>query len=80
MIEIGNQLILWHIMKLYGHHGLNELVICCGYLGFMIEEYFANYFLHMSDATINLSENQIDFHNHGAEPWKVTLVDTGETT
>lgn len=80
MIEIGNRPILWHIMKLYGHHGLNEFVICCGYRGFMIKEYFANYFLHMSDATINLSDNQIDFHNPGAEPWKVTLVDTGETT
>ena len=80
MIEIGNRPILWHIMKLYGHHGLNEFVICCGYRGFIIKEYFANYFLHMSDVTINFSNNKIDFHNPGAEAWKVTLVDTGETT
>ncbi|GAB5436935.1 glucose-1-phosphate cytidylyltransferase [Falsiruegeria mediterranea] len=80
MIEIGGRPILWHIMKLYGHHGINEFVICCGYKGYMIKEYFANYFLHMSDVTIDLSDNSMEVHNQTAEPWKITLIDTGELT
>lgn len=80
MIEIGGRPILWHIMKLYGHHGLNEFIICCGYKGYMIKEYFANYFLHMSDVTIDLADNSMQVHTQTAEPWKVTLIDTGEDT
>ena len=80
MIDIGGRPILWHIMKLYGHHGITEFVICCGYKGYVIKEYFANYFLHMSDVTFDMSSNQMQVHNRKAEPWKVTLVDTGETT
>ncbi|WP_296643772.1 glucose-1-phosphate cytidylyltransferase [Roseinatronobacter sp.] len=80
MIEIGGRPVLWHIMKLYGHHGITEFVICCGYKGYVIKEYFANYFLHMSDVTFDMSENRMDVHHRSAEPWKVTLVDTGEQT
>lgn len=80
MIEIGGKPILWHIMKLYGTHGINEFVICCGYKGYVIKEYFANYFLHMSDVTIDMSNNSISVHQKSADPWKVTLVDTGEMT
>lgn len=80
MIEIGGKPILWHIMKIYSAHGINEFVVCCGYKGYMIKEYFANYFMHMSDVTINLATNQIELHHKKAEPWKVTLVDTGEST
>lgn len=80
MIEIGGKPILWHIMKLYGHHGITEFVICCGYKGYVIKEYFANYFLHMSDVTFDMSENRMEVHHRTAEPWKVTLVDTGEFT
>ena len=80
MIEIGGMPILWHIMKIYSSHGINDFVICCGYKGYVIKEYFANYFLHMSDVTINMSTNSIEVHNKKAEPWKVTLVDTGEAT
>ena len=80
MIEIGGRPILWHIMKLYGAHGITEFVICCGYKGYIIKEYFANYFLHMSDVTFDLSENSMHVHRQNAEPWRVTLVDTGETT
>ncbi len=80
MIEIGGRPILWHIMKIYSAHGINEFVVCCGYKGYMIKEYFANYFMHMSDVTINLATNQIEMHQKKAEPWKVTLVDTGEVT
>ncbi len=80
MIEIGGRPILWHIMKLYGVHGITEFVICCGYKGYMIKEYFANYFLHMSDVTIDLASNSMEVHQRYAEPWKVTLVDTGELT
>lgn len=80
MIEIGGRPIIWHIMKLYGHHGINDFVVCCGYKGYMIKEYFANYFLHMSDVTIDLSDNSMQVHNQSAEPWKITLVDTGEHT
>ncbi len=80
MIEIGGRPILWHIMKTYGAHGITDFVICCGYKGFMIKEYFANYFLHMSDVTIDMRENRMEVHQRHAEPWKVTLVDTGEMT
>ncbi len=80
MIEIGGRPILWHIMKLYGHHGITEFVICCGYKGYVIKEYFANYFLHMSDVTFDMRSNQMEVHNRNAEPWRVTLVDTGEMT
>ena len=80
MIEIGGKPILWHIMKCYGAHGINEFVICCGYKGYVIKEYFANYFLHMSDVTFDMSNNQMEVHQRKAEPWKVTLVDTGENT
>jgi len=78
MIEIGGKPILWHIMKTYSAHGINEFVICLGYRGYMIKEYFANYFLHTSDVTFDMSDNSIDIHQNIAEPWKVTLVDTGE--
>ncbi len=78
MIEIGGKPILWHIMKTYSVHGINEFVICLGYRGNMIKEYFANYFLHTSDVTFDMSDNSIDIHQNIAEPWKVTLVDTGD--
>jgi len=80
MIEIGGKPILWHIMKLYSAHGVNDFVICCGYKGYVIKEYFANYFLHMSDITFDMAENRMEVHQRKAEPWKVTLVDTGEDT
>jgi glucose-1-phosphate cytidylyltransferase len=80
MIEIGGRPILWHIMKIYSHHGINDFIICCGYKGYMIKEYFANYFMHMSDVTFDMALNQMIVHEHNVEPWKVTLVDTGETT
>jgi|TARA_B110000908_G_scaffold171111_1_gene232742 glucose-1-phosphate cytidylyltransferase len=80
MIEIGGKPILWHIMKLYSAHGVNDFVICCGYKGYIIKEYFANYFLHMSDVTFNMQSNTMEVHHQKAEPWKVTLVDTGETS
>jgi glucose-1-phosphate cytidylyltransferase len=80
MIEIGGKPILWHVMKTYSHHGINEFVICCGYKGYVIKEYFANYFLHMSDVTFDMEHNQMQVHQRYAEPWKVTLVDTGEET
>jgi glucose-1-phosphate cytidylyltransferase len=80
MIEIGGKPILWHIMKLYSAHGVNEFVICCGYKGYVVKEYFANYFLHMSDITFDMAENRMEVHQRKAEPWKVTLVDTGEDT
>lgn len=78
MIEIGGRPILWHIMKSYSAHGVNEFVICCGYKGYLIKEYFANYFLHMSDVTFDMANNQMEVHEQKAEPWRVTLVDTGE--
>jgi len=78
MVEIGSRPILWHIMKSYSAYGFNEFVICCGYKGFVIKEYFANYFLHMSDVTIDLKNNQTQVHHQKAEDWKITLVDTGE--
>jgi glucose-1-phosphate cytidylyltransferase len=80
MIEIGGKPILWHIMKLYSAHGVNDFVICCGYRGYMIKEYFANYFLHMSDVTFDMRHNDMEVHQRNAEPWRVTLVDTGEET
>jgi glucose-1-phosphate cytidylyltransferase len=80
MIEIGGKPILWHILKLYSAHGINEFIICCGYKGYMIKEYFANYFLHMSDVTFDMERNSMEVHQRYAEPWKVTLVDTGEHT
>lgn len=80
MVEIGGKPILWHIMKIYSSHGINEFVICCGYKGYMIKEYFANYFLHMSDVTFHMDDNRMEIHKQKAEPWKVTLVDTGDTT
>lgn len=80
MIEIGGKPILWHIMKIYSAHGVNDFVICCGYKGYIIKEYFANYFLHMSDITFDMENNRMEVHQHKAEPWKVTLVDTGEDT
>lgn len=80
LIEIGGMPILWHIMKTYSHHGINDFVICCGYKGYLIKEYFANYFLHMSDVTIDIKHNKMEVHQKFAEPWKVTLVDTGLDT
>ena len=78
MIEIGGKPILWHIMKTYSAHGINEFVICLGYRGYMIKEYFTNYFLHTSDVTFDMSDNTMEVHQNTAEPWKVTLVDTGD--
>lgn len=78
MIEIGGKPILWHILKIYSYHGVNDFVICCGYKGYMIKEYFANYFLHQSDVTFDMSKNKMVVHDERAEPWNVTLVDTGE--
>lgn len=78
MVEIGGKPILWHIMKTYSEHGVNEFIICCGYKGYVIKEYFANYFLHQSDITFNMDENDMVVHHKRAEPWKVTLVDTGD--
>ncbi len=80
MVEIGGKPILWHIMKTYSAHGINDFIICCGYKGYVIKEYFANYFLHMSDVTFDMRFNQMNVHAGKAEPWRVTLVDTGETT
>ena len=80
MIEIGGRPILWHIMKLYSAHGIHDFVICCGYKGYIIKEYFANYFLHMSDVTFDMENNRMQVHQQKAEPWRVTLVDTGEET
>ena len=80
MVEIGGRPILWHIMKLYSHHGINDFVVCCGYKGYVIKEYFANYFLHMSDVTFDMSANKMEVHQRYAEPWRVTLVDTGNDT
>jgi glucose-1-phosphate cytidylyltransferase len=80
MIEIGGKPILWHILKMYSFHGVNDFVICCGYKGYVIKEYFANYFLHMSDVTFDMASNKMEVHHQKAEPWKVTLVDTGDDT
>ncbi len=78
MVEIGGRPILWHIMKMYSQHGVNDFVICCGYKGYVIKEYFANYFLHMSDVTFDMRSNRMEVHHKRAEPWNVTLVDTGD--
>jgi glucose-1-phosphate cytidylyltransferase len=80
MVEIGGRPILWHILKMYAHHGVNEFVICCGYKGYILKEYFANYFLHMSDVTFDMRSNEMQVHHKRAEPWKVTLVDTGDNS
>ncbi len=80
MVEIGGKPILWHIMKTYSAHGVNDFIICCGYRGYLIKEYFANYFLHMSDVTFDMANNRMAVHEKHAEPWKVTLVDTGDST
>ena len=80
MVEIGGRPILWHILKMYAHHGVNEFVICCGYKGYILKEYFANYFLHMSDVTFDMRSNEMQVHQKRAEPWKVTLVDTGDNS
>ena len=80
MIEIGNKPILWHILKIYSHYNINDFIICCGYKGYIIKEYFANYFLHTSDVTFDMKDNSMEIHNKYTEPWKITLVDTGENT
>jgi len=80
MVEIGGKPILWHIMKIYSSHGIHDFIICLGYKGYVIKEYFANYFLHMSDVTYDMSNNKMEVHQNNAEPWRVTLVDTGENS
>ena len=80
MIEVGGRPILWHILKMYSAHGIHDFIVCCGYKGYVVKEYFANYFLHMSDVTFDMTTNQMQVHHRKAEPWKVTLVDTGENT
>ena len=80
MVEIGGMPLLWHIMKIYSSHGVNDFIICCGYKGYVIKEYFANYFLHMSDVTLDMAQNKMEVHQRKAEPWKVTLIDTGNDT
>jgi glucose-1-phosphate cytidylyltransferase len=80
MVEIGGRPILWHVMKIYSAYGINDFIICLGYKGYMIKEYFANYFLHMSDVTIDMANNRMEVHQNSAEPWRVTLVDTGDST
>ena len=80
MVEVGGKPILWHIMKIYSAHNINEFIVCCGYKGYIIKEFFSNYFLHTSDVTFDVQNNQVEFHQSNAEPWKVTLVDTGDNT
>ena len=80
MVEIGGMPILWHLMKIYGHYGFNEFIICLGYKGYVIKEFFSNYFLHTSDVTLHLAENRVEVHRNAADPWHVTLIDTGEST
>jgi len=80
MVEIGGKPVLWHLLKLYSHHGISDFVICLGYKGYLVKEYFANYFLHTSDVTFDLSTNKLEVHHKHAEPWRVTLIDTGEHT
>src|SRR5258708_1546878 len=80
MIEIGGKPILWHILKLYSHHGINDFVVCLGYRGYVIKEYFANYFLHTSNVTFDMNKNGMTVHDNHAEPWRVTLIDTGNET
>ena len=78
MVEIGGKPIIWHIMKMYSNHGINDFVICCGYKGYIIKEYFSNYFLHQSDVTFSMQDNTTKIHKERAEPWTITLVDTGD--
>ena len=80
MVEVGGKPILWHILKMYSHHGVNDFIICCGYKGYVIKEYFANYFLHMSDVTFDMRNNKMQVHQQRAEAWKITLVDTGDAS
>ena len=80
MIEIGSKPIIWHIMKIFSHYNINEFIICCGYKGYLLKEYFSNYFLHNSDVTFNLGTNEIEIHKKNSEDWKVTLIDTGLNT
>ena len=80
MVDIGGKPILWHILKTYSHYGINEFIICCGYKGYIIKEYFANYFLHTSDVTFHMDLNHMEIHKRNTEPWKITLIDTGEST
>lgn len=80
MVEVGGKPILWHIMKIYSHYGINDFIICCGYKGYVIKEYFANYFLHQSDVTFNMKDNKMEVHQERAEPWTITLIDTGDNT
>ena len=80
MIEIGGKPILWHILKIYSYYKINKFIICCGYKGYLIKEYFANYFLHLNDVTLNITKNEIYFHERRSEPWEITLVDTGMKT
>jgi len=80
LVEIGGKPIIWHIMKMYSHYGHNDFIICCGYKGYMIKEFFANYFLHHSDVTFDIKNNKMEIHTNNVEPWKVTLIDTGETS
>ena len=80
MVQIGGKPILWHIMKIYSAHGINDFIICCGYKGYVIKEYFSNYFLHMSDVTIDMENNEVTIHNRRAESWRITLVDTGDNS
>ncbi|MBU3576954.1 glucose-1-phosphate cytidylyltransferase [Polynucleobacter sp. UK-Kesae-W10] len=80
MVEIGGKPILWHIMKIYSSYGINDFIVCCGYKGYVIKEFFANYFLHTSNVTFDLSNNSLEYHESNAEPWRVTLVDTGDST
>lgn len=80
MVEIGGRPILWHIMKMYSHHGVNEFIVCLGYKGYFIKEYFANYYMHMADVTLDVARNRMEIHDERAEPWRITLVDTGQDT
>jgi len=80
MVEIGGYPVIWHIMKLYSHYGINDFIICCGYKGYLIKEYFANYYMHMSDLTVDLDTGNVKYYNYKAEPWKITLIDTGLNT
>src|SRR5438477_8481092 len=80
MVEVGGKPVLWHIMKIYSHWGFNDFVVCLGYKGYMIKEYFSNYFLHMSDVTFDMAKNAMTVHKEAADPWRVTLVETGENT
>ena len=80
MVEIGGKPILWHILKIYSHYKINEFIICCGYKGYVIKEYFANYFLHNCDVTFDMEDNSMKIHAKNTEPWKITLIDTGENT